>query len=59
MIYPTGFMTVAVCLLVSRKTVTAHSRNMVNPVYCPGGSVRPKNIGPGTSGGLMNAGKFE
>jgi hypothetical protein len=59
MMYPARFVTVAVCLLVSQKTVTAHSRNMVNPVYCPGSLVRPKNLGPGTSGGLMNAGKFE
>jgi hypothetical protein len=59
MMYPAGFVTVAVGLLVSQKTVTAHSRNMVNPVYCPSGAVAPKNLGSGTSNGLMNAGKFE
>jgi hypothetical protein len=58
MMYTAGVVAVSICLLVSQKTVTAHSRNMANPAFCPGGS-RPKDLNLGFPGGLMMASKYK
>jgi hypothetical protein len=56
--YTAGVVAVSICVLLSQKIVTAHSRNMGSPAYCPGG-VRPKDLVFGFPNGLMATGKFE
>jgi hypothetical protein len=58
MMYTAGVVAVSIYLLVSQKTVTAHSRNMGRGVYCPTEAV-PKDLNLNFPGGLMAASKFE
>mmetsp|Transcript_13709 Transcript_13709/g.13254 ORF Transcript_13709/g.13254 Transcript_13709/m.13254 type:complete len:516 (+) Transcript_13709:291-1838(+) len=55
MMYTAGIVAVSIYLLVSQKTVTAHSRNMGRGVYCPTGPV-PKDLNLNFPGGLMAVG---